>query len=224
MNAPPAHLLIAPLPFSVRPAPHVSVSLPLSSVISIWCILAAVVGSLFSMCAGLTSVLWWQMRWLISFHGIINILKSFVNLDVCLLYKLSERFKLNSKGFCAFCFSTAQSATQTPTQSGKLWKDLHLSLFFFFYLFFRLELEHSLHANRFEWWWGHWIHMWVATCVGRLISLSLASGLLKGSGFGSLLHLSHITSPLCLLALEDTESLKGNVWVDKLQAFIPYYN
>lgn len=44
------------------------------------------------------------------------------------------------------------------------------------------------------------MHMWVATCVGRLISPSLASGLLKGSGSGGLLHLGHIIAPICLSA------------------------
>lgn len=47
---------------SLTPAPYISVSLPLSSVISVWCILAPVVGSLFSMWVGLISVLWWKMQ------------------------------------------------------------------------------------------------------------------------------------------------------------------
>lgn len=67
------------------------------------------------------------------------------------------------------------------------------------------------------------MHMWVATCVGRLISLSLASGLLKGSGFGYLLHLSHIIPPICLLALEGADTQKGTFWVDESQIFIPHY-
>lgn len=69
------------------------------------------------------------------------------------------------------------------------------------------------------------MHMWVATCVGRLISLSLASGLLKGSGFGCLLHLSHIIPPICLLAWEGAGTLKGTYkdGVDELEIFIPHY-
>lgn len=134
----PSHLLIAPLPFSVSlpPAPYVSVSLPLSSVISIWCILAAVVGSLFSMWAGLISVLWWQMQWLICFHGIMNVPKSQLHLDgVFAIHAIKKvQLGLHIIFFGLFCFSTTQSATQTPTWSELCLKhgsDLHPSLFFF---------------------------------------------------------------------------------------------
>lgn len=50
------------------------------------------------------------------------------------------------------------------------------------------------------------MHVWVATCVVRLISPSLASGLLKSSGFGYLLHLTHIIPPICLLILEGADA------------------
>lgn len=42
------------------------------------------------------------------------------------------------------------------------------------------------------------MHVWVATCVGRLISQSVASGLLKGSEFGCLFRLNHIIPSICL--------------------------
>lgn len=60
----------------------------------------------------------------------------------------------------------------------------------------------------------------------RAIDFSVsASGLLKGSGFGCLLHLSHIIPPICLLASEGAGTLKGTYknGVDELEIFIPHY-
>ncbi len=202
----PSRLLITPLPLSVSlpPAPYVYVSLPLSSVISIWCILAAVVGSLFSMWAGLISVLWWQMQWLICFHGIMHLPKSLIYLDLCLPYTLSKwsnSILITQKDFLVvlFFYHTA-SHTNTHTVRTVLETRLRPAS-----LPFRtLAWVQPTYELQFEWWWGHLMQVWVATCVGRLISQSLASGLLKGSGFGCLLHLSHIIPPICLLTWKGT--------------------
>lgn len=196
----PSHLLITPLPLSVSlpPAPYVSVSLPLSSVISIWCILAAVVGSLFSMWAGLISVLWWQMQWLICFHGIMILPKirntpGFVS-AIQSIKKVQLNLNNSKRIFGLFFYHTV---SHTNTHTVQIVLETWLSPAS---LTFRaLAWAQPTYEPQFEWWWGYLMHMWVATCVGRLISQSLASGLLKGSGFGCLLHLSHIIPPICLL-------------------------
>lgn len=200
----PLHSLITPLPLSVclPPAPYVSVSLPLSPVISIWYILAAVVGSVFIMWAGLISVLWWQMHWQSDLFLWNNESPQEPNTPgfVChtCYHKIHSTLN-NQRIFWCLAFVPHRRAQKHPHGPNCAWNVVETIT-----LTFRtLAWAQPTYELQFEW-WGHLMHMWVATCEGRLISHSPASGLLKGSGFGCLLHISHIKPPICLLTSDDT--------------------
>lgn len=197
MHAPLLHILITPLPLAVSLplAPYVSVSLPLSSVISIWCILAAVVGSLFSMWAGLISVLWWQKQWQSDLFSWNNESPKEPNTPrfVSAAHAITNNFVL------MFMFSYHRITHMVQIVPDTWLRPSHL-------IFRTSARAQPTYELLFEWWGGHLIHVWVATCVVRLISPSPASGLLKGSVFGCLLHLSHIIPQICLLTLEGTDA------------------
>lgn len=94
------------------------------------------------MWAGLISVLWWQMQWLICFHGIMNIPKSLLHLDT--RYQKGSNL-ITPKDFSALLFfHHTVSHTNTHTVRRivlEMWlRPASLT-------FIGLEPEHSLHMN-----------------------------------------------------------------------------